>query len=249
MTSSLAMQHAGFSETQICDRNLQRRVLRKKNSSPEGVAVTTPTTEHVEARKQEISPITLASTASTASAVSTFSGGSSSSTSLREKLPKSMRLTSKQAHAVRKETAIEKADTADKHKTAMKEATIMHQNDQDAAKEAPARGDGIHMKMTGRHIAELVNAKCDTNIQDRTIRKQVSEREAGLSPERGPKGTIGSRHHKALCGAFESHVKLKQVTRDSNLKRTFLQKLVNAVANVCLAGFAHILPQKVQTGT
>jgi hypothetical protein len=229
ITSSLAMQYAGFSATEICDRNLQRRVLRKKKSSPEGIAVTIPTTDYIKAKKQEISPITLASTAST---VSTFSGGSSSSTSLREKLPKTMRLTSKQAHAVRKETAIEKAETTDTYKAAMKEATIMYQNDQDAAKEALAQGDGIYKKMTGRYIAELVNAKYDTNIQDRTIRKQVSEGKAGLSPERrGPKGTIGSRYYKALCGAFESYVKLKQVTRDSNLQRTFLQKLVNAVVN------------------
>jgi hypothetical protein len=233
MTSSLAMQFAGFSAKELCDRNLQRRVLRKKNSSPQGFSVTIPSTEYVKANKHEISPITLASTASTASTVSTtFSGGSSSSTSLREKLPKSMRLTSKQAHAVRKETAIEKAETTDKYKTAMKEATIMYQNEQDAAKEALAQGDGIYKKMTGRYIAELVNAKYETNIQDRTIRKQVSEGKAGLSPERcGPKGTIASRYYKALCGAFESYIKLKQVSRDSNLKRTFLQKLVNAVVN------------------
>eukprot|EP00978_Attheya_sp_CCMP212_P037343 scaffold175154_cov35-Attheya_sp.AAC.1 len=142
-----------------------------------------------------------------------------------------MRLTSKQAHAVRKETGIEKAETTDKYKTAMKEATIMYKNELDAAKEAVAQ-DGIYKKMTGRAIAELVNAKYDTNIQDRTIRKQVSEGNAGLSPERrGPKGTIGSRYYKALCGAFESYVKLKQVTRDSNLNRTFLQKLVNAVVS------------------
>eukprot|EP00978_Attheya_sp_CCMP212_P023404 scaffold71629_cov39-Attheya_sp.AAC.1 len=86
--------------------------------------------------------------------------------------------------------------------------------------------------ITGRDIAELVNAKYDTNIQDCAIRKQVSEDNAGLSPERrGPKGTIGSRYYKALCGAFESYVKLKQFTRDSNLTQTFLQKLVNAVVN------------------
>jgi hypothetical protein len=229
ITSSLAMQYAGFSETQLCDRNLQRRVLRKKKSSPEGIAVTIPSTEDIKENNQQISPISLASTAST---VSTISGGSSSSTSsLKEKLPKSMRLTSKQAHAVRKDTAIEKAETTDTYKTAMKEATIMYQNDQDTAKEALAQ-DEIYKKMTGRSIAELVNAKYGTNIQDRTIRKQVSEGKAGLSPDRrGPKGTIGSRYYKALCGAFESYVKLKQVTRDSNLKRTFLQKLVNAVVN------------------
>jgi hypothetical protein len=52
----------------------------------------------------------------------------------------------------------------------MKEATVMCQNEQGAAKEAPAQGDGICKKMTGRHIAELVNAKHDTNIQDCTIR-------------------------------------------------------------------------------
>eukprot|EP00978_Attheya_sp_CCMP212_P014267 scaffold36297_cov63-Attheya_sp.AAC.2 len=51
--------------------------------------------------------------------------GGLSSTSLSEKLPESMRLTSKQAHAVRKETAI------------------------DAAKEAVPQGDGIYKKMTG----------------------------------------------------------------------------------------------------
>jgi hypothetical protein len=233
-TSSQAMQHAGFSTTELHDRNLQRRVLRKKKASPEGISVTIPSTEHIKANEKEISPMTLASTSSTAATVSTlFNGGSSSiSTSLREKLPKTMRLTSKQAHEVRKETAIEMADTTDNYKTAMKEATIMYQNEQDAAKEALAQGDEIYKKLTGRRIAELVNAKYHTNIQDRTIRKQVSEGKAGLSPERrGPKGTIASRYYKALCGAFESYVKLKQVTRDSNLKRTFLQKLVNAVVN------------------
>ena len=56
---------------------------------------------------------------------------------------------SKQARAVRKETAVENAGAADKHATAMKEATITRQNDQDAAKEAPAQGDGIRKKMTG----------------------------------------------------------------------------------------------------
>jgi hypothetical protein len=30
----------------------------------------------------------------------------------------------------------------------------------------------------------------------------------------GPKGTIGSRYYKALCGAFESYVRLKPVERD-----------------------------------
>jgi hypothetical protein len=86
--------------------------------------------------------------------------------------------------------------------------------------------------MTGRRVAELVNAKHDTNVQDRSILKQVSEGKAGISPwRRGPKGTIGSRRHKALFEAFESCVKPKQVTRDSDSKQTFLQKLVNAVAN------------------
>jgi hypothetical protein len=240
MSSSLAMQFAGFSETEMCNRNLQRRVLRKMKSSPEGLSVTIPSTEYVKGNKQgissPISPISsLASTASTASTapVSRFSGGSFSSTSLSEKLPKSMRLTSKQAHAVRKETAVKKAETFDKYKTAMKEATLMYQNVKDAAKEAVSQGDdGIYKQMTGRDIAKLVNAKYDTNIQDRTIRKQVSDGKAGLSPERrGPKGTIGSRYYKALCGAFESYVKLKQVTRDSDLGRTFLQKLVNSVVN------------------
>eukprot|EP00978_Attheya_sp_CCMP212_P010759 scaffold26224_cov63-Attheya_sp.AAC.4 len=76
MTSSLAMQFAGFSATELCDHNLQRRVFRKKNSSPEGFSVTIPSTEYVKAKKQEICPISLASTASTASTtVSTFSGG------------------------------------------------------------------------------------------------------------------------------------------------------------------------------
>eukprot|EP00978_Attheya_sp_CCMP212_P037342 scaffold175153_cov54-Attheya_sp.AAC.1 len=59
----------------------------------------------------------------------------------------------------------------------------MYKNELDAVKEAVAR-DGIYKKMTGRTIAELVNAKYDTNIQDRTIRKHVSEGNAGLSPER-----------------------------------------------------------------
>jgi hypothetical protein len=198
MTSSLAMQFAGFSPTEMSDRNLQRRILRKKNSSPKGFSVTKPSTECIKAKGQEISPISLASTASTtASTISSFSGGSFSTTSLREKLPKSMRLTSKQAHAVRKETTIEKAEKTEKYKTAMKEATIMYQNELDAAKKAVAQGDagGIYKKMSGRDIAELVNAMYDTNIQDRTIRKQVSEGKAGLSPERrGPKGTIGSRY-------------------------------------------------------
>eukprot|EP00978_Attheya_sp_CCMP212_P038871 scaffold197014_cov31-Attheya_sp.AAC.1 len=35
MTSSLAMQFAGFLATELSDRNLQRRVLRKNNSPPE----------------------------------------------------------------------------------------------------------------------------------------------------------------------------------------------------------------------
>ena len=83
ITSSLAMQFAGFSATELCDRNLQRRVLRKKNSSPEGIAVSIPSLECINANENGISPITLASTASTASTVSTFSGGSSSSISLR----------------------------------------------------------------------------------------------------------------------------------------------------------------------
>jgi hypothetical protein len=42
----------------------------------------------------------------------------------------------------------------------------------------------------------------------------------------GPKGTIESRYYKALCGAFESYVKLKPVERDANLNQTFLEKLV-----------------------
>jgi hypothetical protein len=106
--------------------------------------VSMPSIECVNANEKGVSPIALASTASTASTVSTFSGGSSFSTSLRERLPKSMRLTSKQAHAVRKETAIEKAETTNEHNTAMKEATILFQNEQDVAKE-----DGNHKKMTG----------------------------------------------------------------------------------------------------
>eukprot|EP00978_Attheya_sp_CCMP212_P010758 scaffold26224_cov63-Attheya_sp.AAC.3 len=122
----------------------------------------------------------------------------------------------------------------------MKEATIMYQNEQDVAKEAVAQN--LQENDRTIYIAELVNAKNDTNIQDPTIRKEVSEGNAGLSLERqGPKGMIGSRYHyKALCGAFESYVKLKQVTRDSNLKQTFLQKLVNVVVN------KH--PNKNQTG-
>jgi hypothetical protein len=145
-----------------------------------------------------------------------------------------MRLTSKQAHAVRKETTIEEAETTEKYKIAMKEATLLYQNELESAKKAVSQGDagGIYKKMSGRDIAELVNTKYDTNIQDRTIRKQVSEGKSGLSPERrGPKGTIGSRYYIALCGAFESYVKLKQVSRDSNLNRSRLQTVVNAVLN------------------
>ena len=73
MSSSLAMQFAGFSETEMCNRNLQRRVLRKMKSSPEGFSVTIPSTEYVKGNKQgissPISPISLASTASTVSLV------------------------------------------------------------------------------------------------------------------------------------------------------------------------------------
>ncbi len=73
MSSSLAMQFAGFSETEMCNRNLQRRVLRKMKSSPEDFSVTIPSTEYVKGNKQgissPISPISLASTASTVSLV------------------------------------------------------------------------------------------------------------------------------------------------------------------------------------
>ena len=79
MSSSLTMQFAGFSETEMCNRNLQRRVLRKMKSSPEGLSVTIPSTEYVKGNKQGISSpislISLASTASTASTVSRFGGG------------------------------------------------------------------------------------------------------------------------------------------------------------------------------
>jgi hypothetical protein len=83
-TSSQAMQYAGFSATELRDRNLQRKVLRKKNSSPEVISVAIPSTEHIQAKENEISPMTLASTAS---------------------------------------TTIEKGETTDNYKTAMKEAT------------------------------------------------------------------------------------------------------------------------------
>jgi hypothetical protein len=76
IASSVAMEFAGFSESERCDRSLQRKVLRKRDSSPEGIAVTTPSIECVEADKQDFSPITAAATAS---AVPTFSGGGSSS--------------------------------------------------------------------------------------------------------------------------------------------------------------------------
>jgi hypothetical protein len=43
-----------------------------------------------------------------------------------------MRLTSKQAHAVRREHNWKDPEPPIKYKTAMKEATIMYQNEQDA---------------------------------------------------------------------------------------------------------------------
>jgi hypothetical protein len=42
MTSSLAMQFAGFSASELCDRNLQRRVLRKRHLSPEALVMMIP---------------------------------------------------------------------------------------------------------------------------------------------------------------------------------------------------------------
>ncbi len=56
--------------------------------------------------------------------VSKWFSGANSSVSLKERLPKSIRLMSKQAHVTRKEKAIETADTTVNYKTAMKEVTI-----------------------------------------------------------------------------------------------------------------------------
>lgn len=76
---------------------------------------------------------------------------------------------------------MEQAETTDKYKIAMKEATSMYQNEQDAVKEALEQGDRIFKQMTGQQIAELVNAKYATNIQDLTIRMQVFDGKAGLT--------------------------------------------------------------------
>ena len=69
VTSSLATQLAGFSAAELRDRNLQRRVLRKKSSSPEGIAAAMLSTECVSASEKGVGPTALASTASAASAV------------------------------------------------------------------------------------------------------------------------------------------------------------------------------------
>jgi hypothetical protein len=54
MTSSLATQLAGFSATEVCDHDLQRRVLRNENSSPEDFSATMPSTEHVKAKSKKL---------------------------------------------------------------------------------------------------------------------------------------------------------------------------------------------------
>jgi hypothetical protein len=105
------------------------------------------------------------------------------------------------------------------------------------AKEALAQGDGI----STRKWPDSALQNWSTPSMTTTFKIVQSESKLPkakldflLAECRGPKGTIRGRCHKALCGAFESHVKLKQVARDSNLKQTFLQKLVGMLLSTSI---------------
>ena len=72
--------------------------------------------------------------------------------------------------------------------------------------------------MSARKIAEDVETDTGVQISERTIRRYVQSGMAGATPEKpGEKGSIPPRAYKALCGAFETYVKLSALDGTSQL--------------------------------
>ena len=81
-------------------------------------------------------------------------------------------------------------------------------------------------------IADNIKAEKGVEVSSKTLRNYVNAGKAGVTPlKRGTKGSIPPRAYKALCGAFESYVKLSAVDGDVDITRPTLTKLVNTCIN------------------
>ena len=140
---------------------------------------------------------------------------------------KSIRLTSRQGHILRKE----KAELREKKNRALKIATLQYQEAK--KKEDVAKAKGVmYSKVSAKKIAEDVETDTGVQISERTIRRYVQSGMAGATPEKpGEKGSIPPRAYKALCGAFETYVKLSALDGTSQLTIKLLAERLNSCVN------------------
>jgi hypothetical protein len=130
---------------------------------------------------------------------------------------KKMRMTSRQASTQRKATAEERR----MKDNATKKATLAWENELQ-------KPEGTKRK-SAKTIVRAINEEDSVDLVPRTIRNLVKNGLAGCTPvKRGEKGYIPLRAYKALCGMFESFVKLAAHEGKKNIKRPALAKRLNA---------------------
>jgi ribosomal protein L9 len=218
MNVSEALAWAGFSTDESMDRTLQKSVYRKRDKLKQ-LPKPSPLSKRTEnlGGLQVSPPRRPHRTSISTSAIKR---------SMKEG-PKKMRLTSKQAHGTQKQ----KAKLRDHVVAHTKKATKLWAEELQNQKKAKDAGKSYN-KVSAETIVKEINAKENLSIKPRTVRNHVKNGQVDVTPiKRGVKSSVPPRAYKALCGAFESFVKLASQSGRMKVDRPSLAKRLNAVLN------------------
>ena len=233
LTTANAMKLCGMSEEEAANLNLRKQVQRmqkkimvlKKNKKCYCQPMLSQN-QPFEAPPNHLQ-------APTASAVELHTAQKEKATTVTASAMKkklngiNVRMTSRQAQAIRKKKIAQRQAYCN----AVKLGSAQLQQELENKRNAKKRGVPYKMK-SANAIADNIKAEKGVEVSSKTLRNYVNAGKAGVTPlKRGTKGSIPPRAYKALCGAFESYVKLSAVDGDVDITRPTLTKLVNTCIN------------------
>ena len=219
VSASDALRQVGFSDVESSNPSLRRQVNRYKQKL---VELSRKNIEKSFANNRKLPPSISTSTPPRPPRYTTVS-----MSAIKRNKPKKVRMTSNQAHLSRKEEAEKRFH----QNQIFKKATFLWNLEQE--KEKLANDNGLkYTKVSAETICRELNEKENTTIKPRTVRNAVRDGRVNLTPlKRGQQGSIPHQAFKALCGAFESYVKLASQKGDINISRPRLIQRVNSVVN------------------
>ena len=220
-TAADAMFQAGMSSDECSNKNLQKRVHRKRMEIKKKLG-----------NPQQVLSLLLSNQIEPAASTSPVQQPHPTTTVSMSAVKKAAntvkcRMTSRQAQLARQSHARKTKE----YQNALKAGSLEYDQELQKTQEAKKEGKVYKIKSAATISRELKQST-GISVHERTIRNHVKQGKAGETPtKRGTKGTIPEKAYKALCGAFESYVKLSAANREPELSRDPLMNRVNSCVN------------------